>query len=49
MEKDMTGLNAITLEELHRMASYHRETYWRHYMMWHHNWQLHQEVKMRGH
>ena len=39
-EKNLTGLDAVTLEELHRMVSYHRETYWRYYMMWHEHWQL---------
>ncbi len=40
-KKDITGQVAITLEELHRMVSYQRETYRRYYMMWHENWQLH--------
>jgi len=39
-EKNLAGLDAVTLEELHRIVSYHRESYWRYYMMWHNNWQL---------
>lgn len=39
-EKSLTGLDAVTLEELHRIISYQRETYWRYNMMWHRNGEL---------
>ena len=39
-EKDLTGLDAVTLEELHRMVSYQRETYWKHRILWHNNGEL---------
>ena len=40
MSEKLSGLESLTLEELHRWVSYQRETYWRYYMMWHNNWQL---------
>lgn len=36
-EESLTGLDAVSLEELYRIVSYQRETYWRYNMLWHQN------------